>query len=69
MAAINFILSCGCTEVFEMVCVVVVGPSFAVEVDPCLKTVSDESEISAEAVPLRDALELDASPVILLALF
>lgn len=62
-------LSWGCTEVFEIVCVVVVGPSLAVEVEPCLNTVNDESEISAEAVPLREALELDASPVILLALF
>lgn len=46
---------------FEIDYVVVVDPilPLAVEVLPYLKTVSAESEISAEAVPIRLALALE----------
>ena len=54
MAAMSFILSNGCTEVFEIVCVVV-WPPLAVDVLPCLNTISDDSLTSAEALPFRDA--------------
>lgn len=38
------------------------APSFVVKMLPCLNTVREESEISADAVPFLLAFELEVSP-------
>jgi len=51
--------------VLLIVWLVVLGPPpDVVKVLPCLNTVSDDSEMSADAVPIREALELEESPVL-----
>jgi hypothetical protein len=47
-------LSRGWTDVFEIVCVV---PPPAVDVELCFKTIRLDSDISALALPLREAFE------------
>jgi hypothetical protein len=54
IAAINFMLSNGYTDVLLIVCDVIAP--LAVDVLPYLNTVNEDSEISAVVVPLRLAL-------------